>query len=462
MTVTDPSGNAYRLSARLASSFSAAHAWLGDSSDRSRAQRGASVAFLIRVASAALAFFSQVLLARLMGSSEFGIFAYVTTWIMLASSLVNFGLDSAAQRFVSQYSSLKAFDLLRGFLSGALWFSISFATGAAIVCAAAISLLGPWLGAAIVVPLYLGCLSLPFYALASTLDGIARAFGWVNLALLPLYIFRPLGILMVLAIAYLAGLTINTNAAIGATVIATAVPALLALIVIKKRLKTKVAPGPKAYRFALWLTVALPMFFYSWFWLFLTYTDVLVLQRFASPEQIAIYYAATKTVVVVTFVYFAVQAAVAHKFAEYHAAGDHDGLEDFLADTVRWTFWPSLGMTLVLLALGKPILWLFGPAFVEGYSLLFILAIGLMVRAALGPVERLLTMLGEQTACAFVYAAAFAFNVGACLILIPRLGIEGAAWSVTLALIVESIGMFWVSKRRLGLHPLIFGRPKRS
>ena len=36
------------------------------------------------------------------------------------------------------------------------------------------------------------------------------------------------------------------------------------------------------------------------------------------------------------------------------------------------------------------------PDFVAGYPLMFILAIGLIARAAVGPAERLLNMLGEQ------------------------------------------------------------------
>ena len=33
----------------------------------------------------------------------------------------------------------------------------------------------------------------------------------------------------------------------------------------------------------------------------------------------------------------------------------------------------------MLLALGKPLLWLFGPQFVDGYDIMFIAAIGLVV-----------------------------------------------------------------------------------
>ena len=51
--------------------------WLADGSDRSLAQKFAGGAFLIRVFSAGLLYLSQILLARWMGSFEFGIYVYV-------------------------------------------------------------------------------------------------------------------------------------------------------------------------------------------------------------------------------------------------------------------------------------------------------------------------------------------------------------------------------------------------
>ena len=50
-------------------------------------QRLSGTVFLIRVASAVLAFGSQVLLARWMGSFEFGIYVYVWTWVLCDQSL---------------------------------------------------------------------------------------------------------------------------------------------------------------------------------------------------------------------------------------------------------------------------------------------------------------------------------------------------------------------------------------
>ena len=61
------------------------------------------------------------------------------------------------------------------------------------------------------------------------------------------------------------------------------------------------------------------------FYMLLTYTDVLVLRQFRPPEEVAHYYAAAKTLALVTFIHFSVSAAVSHRFAAHHVAGDGDG-----------------------------------------------------------------------------------------------------------------------------------------
>lgn len=123
-------------------------------------------------------------------------------------------------------------------------------------------------------------------------------------------------------------------------------------------------------------------------------------------------------------------------------------------------FWPSLAVTILLLIAGKPMLWLFGPQFVDGYGMMFVMAIGLVVRAAVGPVERLLNMLGKQHVCAVAYGLAFLVNFTMGLLLIPAYGGYGAAAALSIALVFLTVVLFYVAKTRLGLHVLPFGRSK--
>jgi O-antigen/teichoic acid export membrane protein len=89
---------------------------------------------------------------------------------------------------------------------------------------------------------------------------------------------------------------------------------------------------------------------------------------------------------------------------------------------------------------------------------MFILALGLLARSAIGPIERLLNMLGEQRICAMVYAGAFGVNLALCFVLIPRFGMMGAAMSTASALIIESILLYIVTRNRLGFHVFVWGR----
>ncbi len=414
-------------------------AWLADRSDTSRAQRTASAAFLIRVASAAILYLSQVLLARWMGSHEFGVYVYVWTWVLLIGVVSDIGLATAAQRFIPEYTERKAFDLLRGFLIGSRWLAFAVATVLAVIGAIGVKVIEPWIDQLLVVPLYLACVCVPLFTLGNMLDGIARSYNWVNLALVPPYILRPVVLLAVMAVGHRAGFGAHATTAMVAAVFSTWLCAILQLVLVKRKLAIKVAPGPAAYALGTWLKTALPIFMVGSFFLLLTYADVLMLQAFRPPEEVAVYYAAAKTLALVSFVNFSVAAASAHKFSEYHVAGDRPRLAAFLADSIRWTFWPSLVATGLILAAGWPFLWLFGPGFVDGYPLMFILALGLVSRAAVGPVERLLNMLGEQHACALAYAAAFAVNIVLCLILIPRFGATGAAIATSTAVVTESV-----------------------
>jgi O-antigen/teichoic acid export membrane protein len=451
-------GSHYASSAAASMPLRWLRAQLGVGEDDHRlVQRLAGTVFMIRVVSAILAYGSQVLLARWMGSFEFGVYVYVWTWVLLIGQPLDLGLGTAAQRFIPEYREGGMLDRLRGFLTGSRWIALAIATVVAAACALGVRLLSPWLDHYLVVPLYLACISLPAYALATTQDGIARSHDWMGLSLGPTYVARQILLTGLMAGGYLAHLPMTAETAMIMAAASIWLPTIAQLIILNSRLAKRVPAGPKTYAVGYWLTTAFPILLVEGFYLLLTYADILLLQQFRPPDEVAVYYAAAKTLALVSFIYYAVAATTAHRFSEYNVAGDQAGLTAFIRLSIKWTFWPSVAATALLLLVGEPLLSLFGPQFAGGYHLMFILAIGLLARAAIGPIERLLNMLGEQRACAWVYGAAFAINFVGCLALIPVFGTAGAAVATTLALVVESILLFKVTKNRLGFHVFIWG-----
>jgi O-antigen/teichoic acid export membrane protein len=442
----------------LAAAIARVKALLADRSDSRLAQLVAGKVFLLRVGSAMLALVSQVLLARWMGKFEFGIYIYVWTWVLMIGALSDMGLSSAARRFIPEYVELKAFDRLRGFLSGSRWLAFAIATSIGAAGALGVTLFSPWLDHFAVVPLYLACVIIPIYGLVQAQAGIAQSYDWHNLALMPFYIWRQLTITVLMGAAYLLGAPTDAVTAMIVAVVTTWAVTVGQMVVLNRRLKDKVPDGRKRYEVKAWFATSIPIVVVEGFYLLLTYVDILALEHFRSPEDVAVYYAAARLLALVAFVYFAIASTTTHKFTAYHVAGDKARLASFFAETVKWTFWPSLAACALILAFGRPLLALFGASFESGYSVMFILAIGMLARAAVGPADRLLNMLGERTQCASVYAVAFAINLVLCVLLIPRIGIEGAGVATSSALVVESILLYFVAKRRLGFHVFIMGR----
>jgi O-antigen/teichoic acid export membrane protein len=98
----------------------------------SRAQRMALVAFAVRIASAGIAFISQIILARLMGEFEYGLFAFVWVLVILFGNLSCLGFHTTVIRFLPGYRLEEAHDKIMGLTSTARVFAMLAASALAI------------------------------------------------------------------------------------------------------------------------------------------------------------------------------------------------------------------------------------------------------------------------------------------------------------------------------------------
>lgn len=421
------------------------------------ARRAALVTLAIRVAGAALAYLAQVLMARWMGAHDYGIFSVVWTLVMILALFACLGFSSSPGRFIPLYRAEGALALLRGYLltSRVMVFLAASAIGGA--AALVLLLLRPALDPAYVQPLMLAMLALPFFALAGVQDGIARAHDRPDLGLMPGFIWRPLLILLLLFLAMQAGAVPDASTAVLAGVIASALVGLDQLWRLNRVIGRQVPAGPRAHAPRLWLAVSLPMLLVEGFLQLVTSADVIMVSFWQSPDEVAVYFAASKTLALVHFIYFAVRAASAHRFAALHGAS-HDAagraaFEAYVRRAGFWTFWPSVAAAAMLLGAAPFLLALFGPGFEAGTPLIAVLLIGVLARASAGPADALLTMCCLQNSCAMIYSGVFVLNVGLNLLLIPPFGLMGAAVATSLAISGEALGLILVTHRRLGVLP---------
>jgi O-antigen/teichoic acid export membrane protein len=416
-------------------------------SERSRSQRGALTAFVIRVASAAIAFGSQVLLARWFGTYEFGIFTYVWIWINVVGTLCALGFATSVIRFIPEYRNCGQFGLALGFLRTGR--TVAFATGTLVAVTGwgFLTAYGELVEPYYRMPLTIGLLCLPAFALTDFQDGVGRAQGWLDLALGPPYIFRPLLLLTLAAVAVTTGWSRDAGTVIQGAVVATWLTVIAQFLLQKKRMIKTLPSGEQQYRLPLWFKVSLPLLLLEGFTLMMTNLDILLLDLFVEPDDIAIYFAAARTIALISFVHFAITAVAMPKFAALAAVGDGTGLRRHLADMRAWTFWPSLAGAAGLLVLGQPLLWLFGPGFIAAYPVMFVLVGGLLALAAAGPVQGLLVVTGHQNITAGVLAVTVVVNGALNLALIPVWGLSGAAAATSLSLAFQALALHLAARR---------------
>lgn len=429
--------------------------------DDAQARRGALFAFSIRVFSAGLIFGTQILLARWMGIHEFGIITYCIVLMSVLSVLTSFGLPWASVRFLSEYGARGEWDKFRGFLTtarvGATW-------AGSLCCLAAIGtvkLLGGQISDELVLPLILVLACLPLQTLNELQEGVGKSQGWIGLALAPAFVFRPLLMVGLLGMAKLAGIETTAVTAALALLVSLFVITAVQYVLQIRSFRSKLPSGPRAYEPRMWLSVSLALLLLEGFAMLLLHSDILVLKLFVSADQISLYYAAVRTISLTSFVYFAISAAFGMRFSALFAVDDHAGLHALYRKVCALTFWPSLLLAGGVLALGKPLLWLFGSEFVDGHHLMFFIGFGLLARAAIGPMQVLLSMCGCQKQCAIVLLVVLVFNVVLNVALIPIYGLTGTAIATMASMLLESGLLAWIARRRFGF-PLLALWPVRA
>lgn len=423
--------------------------------DKQAAQQMALSTFAIRVGGAALAYLSQVVLARLLGAYDYGVFSVAWTFVIILGVMACGGFSSSASKFIPQYREAGDPARLRGFIrtsriSALLTGSIIAGVGIGVV-----ALLRPVIDPCYVAPLSVALVALPFFAYAMAQDGIARSYDWPFLAMLPTYIWRPVALLVLLVVIIAIGLSANALTATYAIVLSAFLVAVYQHLHLNKRLKQALPRGETRTDVKLWVLVSLPMLVVDGFLQLITSADVIMVSFFKDPDQVAVYFAASKTLALVHFVYFAVRAASAHRFSRYLHSDDMAGLATYVRQAVQWTFWPSVAAGLGLLVIAPLLLRLFGEGFEAGYPLIGLLMVGVLARASIGPADALLTMTGLQKTCAGIYGTTFVINIGLNLILIPLLGLPGAAIATSCAIIFETIALAFAAKRKLNITTFI-------
>ncbi|SFM52196.1 Membrane protein involved in the export of O-antigen and teichoic acid [Ectothiorhodospira mobilis] len=400
----------------------------------------------------ALSLLVTLLLARLLGPSGYGVYAFVLAAVSLISLPVQLGLPPLIVRETARGHTCGDWPTVRG-----IW---RWSHGVTL----GLSLLG-WLGGVVVLgfwvqdpvlrsTLLLGLVLVPLLALSSLRAAGLRGLGRVLLALLPEQVIRPglMGVLLLLAlIAWPHGVT--PAGAMAVHLLAACVAfAVGGWLLYRSRPPHWTAHAP-VYRPRAWLAAAWPMALTQGFGQINRHADVILLGLLAATVDVGVYRVAAQGAFLVSMGLTALNMVTAPYIIRLHAQGARHKLQKLARRTAQ----AALAFALLALAgyvvLGPWLLQtLFGPAFAAAYLPLLILACGQVVNAGFGSVGLLLTMTGHERQVSRVVGVAALVNVALNLALIPLLGTMGAALATSAGTVLWNVWLWFVVRERLGIR----------
>jgi O-antigen/teichoic acid export membrane protein len=173
------------------------------------------------------------------------------------------------------------------------------------------------------------------------------------------------------------------------------------------------------------------------------------------PEEAGIYSAASRISNLVVFALIAINAILAPMVSELYHTGRMEELQRIVTLAARAIFVFTLMFSIILVVFGKFALSLFGAEFVVTYVPLLILLCGQIVNALAGSVGLIMTMTGHQNQAGAIVAVSAAVNIILNALLIPLMGLVGAAISTAFTMVLWNITMLMFVFRKLDINPTV-------
>jgi O-antigen/teichoic acid export membrane protein len=418
---------------------------------------GAVRSLAVNVAGTGVSFAVQILLARQLGTSHYGVYLYVLAWMNLGVQFAKLELDSCAVRFVGAYGGTGNWSALRGFLS----YSTRVVTVASLVLPAVAAAV-IWALRARIEPnrasaLLAACALVPIGTLIAHAGGILQGFRRVVASQAPSLLLRPI----LLGVAVLAWASWSRRQLNAADVITLNTITSAAMLVLVGVLAWRAVPVPvrfasPSYERREWMHAALGILGVSTLETILsTKADLLIIGTVLPARDASLYGAASQLASFVSFGVAAVTFIAVPMIAELYAARRHAELQRLVSLVGIGSAVVSIPVVIALVALGRPLLRLYGAEFADAYLVLLVLGVCQTVQALFGiRAGFLLTMTGNQHLAAYIIGSTAAVNVLLTIILTPRYGMIGAAIATTIAFCVRSILLGYFIKARIGVSLL--------
>lgn len=406
---------------------------------------GGSTLLLASVFGNGMNYLFMMFLARQLGMEEFGVYALGVTLFNTMILLATTGFDSAAVKFTSERLALGDQSAARRMVAAACLISACLGVLASIALAVAATPLASivYEKPSLTSSLLLFAAAIPFAFTTVLLLSSLQAYQTLLYTVLVKYLWEPLGKWGIAGLALMAGW--GLAGVVGGFVVTFAASTVFAGVALIRvaHLSTRDAAAIQRDDLHALSRHCLPLLAANVFGVVAPRMDIILLGYWASSQDVGLYLIAFQTAAVLALVMGAFDIAFAPIMSRAWTRNDDKTFRECYAAVHRMVTMATVPLFVGLVAFRDEILSLFGREIGEGGLALSVLAVGYLVSAMTGGASTVLLMTGRSRTVLMntvIYGIAL---VVATALLIPQLGILGAAISASCALIGVSVLRVW-------------------
>jgi O-antigen/teichoic acid export membrane protein len=413
-----------------------------------RLAKGASITFVGMVFSKAIGFLYRIIVGRGLGPEEYGFLMLGLSTLLLAENISNISVDSGIKRYVPENPE-KTSKYLFSALRVSVPLGIVFGIGMFIFAPYIVEAFNLSSGMATIIRIM--SIGVPFGVASSSLNSVFVAREKLRFNIYVNNIYQQLFKLLTGIVALFFGLgLIGVTWGISLSVISSM---LLSVYYLKTRFNLSIPEDTNSKKI---ISYSWPLFFSGLMGFVIGWTDTIMIGFFTgSGSEVGIYNAAFPLAQTMTIFMGATTTIAFPVMSGLYSKGKKKEVSRLFKTNTRWVLMFSTPAFLLMVLFPEEILHLsFGPRYTDAAKTLQILAAGFFAGTLVGPTGVILRSTDNQRYSMYNSVLATTANVLINIILIPMLGIIGAAYASIASNLIGTLASAIESYYEEGIHAL--------
>jgi len=412
---------------------------------------GIRTSFLFRLLGIGAVYLNQVLLARLMGPRGFGDYSVIITIINFLIALCLLGFDSSVVRMVPSLAESKSYGALHGFVR----FAYRLVITASIICSVGLFLYllanARKFSVSFSEGVFWGVILIPFLALIYQSSAVLRSLNRIKGSFISVYFLIPL----FLSAGCMYYFREHGKLTVDAVMFILLVCVIGISIYVYRRsgrlLRSAFPAAEPELKAAAWLKISGSLVLLTALNLLLRQSDIFFVSLYLGNAKAGIYAAAEKIAMLVSLGLGLTEVMYFPKIAAYFERREKKKMSESIRSASRQVFFLAIPACIIVIAAGKALLMFFGPAFVNSYYALIVLALGQVIAAAIGLATGIMSILGHRRTILIYSLLVVALQICLNILLIPRFGIIAAASITSFCTILLNLLSFFFLRKKTGI-----------